>query len=140
MRKITALVLSAVILFAFSACGSNGGGGTDKEPGKNKETTEVTKETDVKDKKTYENDMLGTWYARTGMAQDLFGSFEITFNEDMTYDALVADEELTGKVVKLDEGKIEVQDPDKILEAEFYFNDKGNFIMLHAGIHLKLTR
>lgn len=138
MKKITAVVISVFMLFAFAACGCTAGGGGADDSGKDKESTKGT--TDVAEVKTYEEDMLGTWHARTGMAQDLFGSFEITFNEDMTYDAVISDEKLSGKVIEIDEGRVEVQDPDEILEAEFYYNEKGNFIMLHEGINLKLTR
>jgi len=89
------------------------------------EAEENAEETPVKTDTKYE-DFVGSWKTVTDMADDAFGGFEITFNENETFDAVITGEEEKGKCTFAD-GVTTIQ--NEVVNTQFWFNDEGILVV-----------
>ena len=142
------VMLALVLCVGFTACGSSDeeqAAGTDQEVTEEVNTDDEIEEnaeleakeeamieaeenaedTPVKTDTKYE-DFAGTWKTVTEMADDVFGGFKITFNENKTFDAVITGEEEKGKCTFAD-GVVTAQ--NEVVNAQFWFNDEGILVV-----------
>ena len=89
------------------------------------EAEENAEETPVQTDTKYE-DFVGSWETVTDMADDAFGGFEITFNENKTFDAVITGEEETGKCT-FEGGIVTVK--NEVVNAQLWFNEEGIMVV-----------
>ena len=135
-RKLVALFLAGILVFAFAACAQE----TEEEPKETEKPTEATEEapeTDIEapvltvDPETFK-DYIGTWYADGSSA-----SYRIVIKEDATWTLTDAAEEIicSGTLrVNDDEELLELYDPDGSLAVAISLEDAG---VLHVDIMLE---
>lgn len=149
-RVLTILLGSMLVLalcLSFSACGSsqNESSSEDQEVTEEElnedeieenaeleakeeamiEAEENAEETPVQTDTKYE-DFVGSWETVTDMADDAFGGFEITFNENKTFDAVITGEEETGKCT-FEGGIVTVK--NEVVNAQLWFNEEGIMVV-----------
>lgn len=89
------------------------------------EAEENAEETPVNTDTKYE-DFVGSWKTVTEMADDAFGGFEITFNKNKTFEALITGEEEKGKCTFAD-GVTTAQ--NEVVNDQFWFNEEGIMVI-----------
>ena len=143
--KKTRLFLVAILCFCMVmtsgilvSCGDKNGGDEgelgDIETLEAEETTQQTEET----KPIKYEDFIGSWKANdSARADDMYGGYEITFYEDMTYVATVTGEENEGKCT-FEDGFVYLQGP--ILTQKFTFNELGEMQVMGDGRKILMLR
>ncbi|MGX8774345.1 MAG: hypothetical protein ACSW8G_04725 [Bacillota bacterium] len=139
MKKITIILTVMVMLFAFAACGSGDSGDDQDTTAKTEETTEPTVGTDVDGRPIDDQSFYGKWIADSAKAENMFDGFEITFNEDGTYDAVVTGEEVSGTWTR-DGEKVTIVDEYEILPCNYTYTAKGGLKMYYEGEYVGFHR
>ncbi len=69
----------------------------------------------------------GTWVAKSGKAEYLYGSVEITVNEDGTWSGIITDEQLGGKY---EEDGDTLHMNDDLFSFDLAFSSSGSLVMI----------
>lgn len=147
LSVMLSMILSAALCLCMTACGGSDEGKTgDSDQVKSEqeeqealeekaameekeeamiEAEENAEESPIQRDKKYE-DFVGTWETVTDMANDNFGGYKITFNENKTFDAIITGEEETGECV-CEEGITTAQ--NEVVKDQFWFNDEGILVV-----------
>ncbi|MBE6028716.1 MAG: hypothetical protein E7226_00960 [Clostridiales bacterium] len=140
MKKVLAILAAMMMLFAFTACGSGDSNGSGEDSGNKAETTtEPTVGTDVDGRPIDDQSFYGKWIADSSKAVNMFDGFEITFNEDGTYDAVVTGEEVSGTWTREGE-KVTIVDEYEILPCNYTYTAKGGLKMYYEGEYVGFHR
>lgn len=135
MRNAAVCLIIALMAFAFTACGDSDGADSQQDTtakAQQEETTEPTVGTDADGRNIDDESFYGTWIADSAKADNMFDGFEITFNEDGTYDAVVTDENISGTWTR-DGEKVTIVDEDEILPCNYTYTAKGGLKMIYEG-------
>lgn len=144
MKIITILTLTLVMGFAFTACGG-GDDASDKQTDETKavqeenKATDPTVGTDAEGRKIDDQSFYGTWIADSARAENMFDGFQITFNEDGTYDAIVTEENISGTWTR-DGERVTLSDTDDILPCDYTYTAKGGLKMNYEGMNVGFHR
>ncbi len=140
-KTLFAVIAVLVMLFAFGACGSGDSEseGSDDATTTTQAITDPTVGTDVDGRPIDDQSFYGKWIADSGKAVNMFDGFEITFNEDGTYKAVVTGEEVTGTWSRNGE-QVTLVDEDGILPCDYVYTPKGGLKMYYEGEHVGFHR
>lgn len=72
------------------------------------------------------NNFIGKWKATSDEAKNLYGSLEISINEDGTFDADVTGESFSGTWTKVDNG---ISYTSELMKGKIYYGDYGKLVI-----------
>lgn len=138
MKKAIAVLMACIMLLAFTACGS--ADNSQEDEGNNAKATQVTTKADGVVKVDVPNkDFYGTWTGDSDKAEYLYGSLEITINEDGSWTGDITGEKLHGTWTEEDFG-IHLHDEVLEWESDLFYTDKDNFVLSEYGMKIVLTK
>ena len=135
MKKILIILAVAVVAFGVVAFLVVGPDNDNEAPDNGKIKSESTAATEQK-VYTYD-DFIGHWVAYSQRADDLYGGYEITFNKNMTFDAVVTGEDESDSCT-FEDGYVYLQ--GGILTQKFTFNEEGEMVMSGDGSAIVMTK
>lgn len=134
LKYTVAICFSFIMLFSFAACGSSDSDNASTEATQPSSKSDGVVKVDVPTK-----DFFGTWTADSEKAEYLYGSLEITINEDGTWKGDITGEKLHGTWEELDYG---VHLFDEVLEweSDLFYTANDNFVLSEDGMKVVLTK
>lgn len=137
-----AVVVAMILMMAISFAACSGGKEAERSDDATKASTgkvDATVGTDADGRKIDDQSFYGTWIADSAKAENMFDGFQITFNEDGTYDAVVTEENISG-IWERDGEKVTLTDDEEILPCDYTYTAKGGLKLDYEGTHIVFHR
>lgn len=133
IKTVVCLLLMTIMCIGFASCGCSD---KQKDEAAKETTTTATQKTTEAKVYTYD-DFVGSWVSNTKTADEVYGGYEITFNKDMTFDAVVTGEEESDSCT-FEDGCVSLG--GGVLTQKFTFNEDGQLITTGDGATVVFER